>query len=161
MTSLPPLPPPYLKVWICHWILLLLLSGEGTGKPLLNPHGKRDINLISPSQCFSAILLMLILMQFYRLTVPSSTRCLASECSGLNSIRWSLLPYYQDHRDKPCSSIWYCYAIQSHILRWWPNIVNGKRGQPNVWQPFPLLGCAEGTLCWMPLVKMNLWLGCF
>lgn len=60
----------------------------------LNPHGKRDINLISPSQRFSAILLMLMLMQFYRLVVPSSTRCLASECSGLNSIRWSLLPYY-------------------------------------------------------------------
>ena len=60
----------------------------------LNPHGKRDINLISPSQRFSAILLMLMLMQFYRLVVPSSTWCLASECSGLNSIRWSLLPYY-------------------------------------------------------------------
>ena len=77
----------------------------------LNPHGKRDINLISPSQCFSAILLMLMLMQFYRLVVPSSTWCLASECSGLNSIRWSLLPYYQDHWDKPCSSVWYCYSI--------------------------------------------------
>ena len=47
--------PPYLKMWIHHWILLLLLSGEGTGKPLLNLHGKRDINLMSPSQCFSAI----------------------------------------------------------------------------------------------------------
>ena len=77
----------------------------------LNPHGKRDINLISPSQRFPAILLMLMLMQFYRLVVPSSTWCLASECSGLNSIRWSLLPYYQDHWDKPCSSVWYCYSI--------------------------------------------------
>ena len=55
--------------------------------------------------------LMLMLMQFYRLVVPSSTRCLASQCSGLNSIRWSLLPYYQDHWDKPCSSVWYCHSI--------------------------------------------------
>ena len=30
----------------------------------MNPHGKRDINLISPSQRLSAILLMLIFMQF-------------------------------------------------------------------------------------------------
>ena len=81
----PPLPPPPLSDPPLN---------TATATFRLNPHGKRDINLISPSQRFSAILLMLMLMQFYRLVVPSSTRCLASECSGLNSIRWSLLPYY-------------------------------------------------------------------
>ena len=86
MTSPPPPPPPP--------PLSDPPLNTATATFRLNPHGKRDINLISPSQRFSAILLMLMLMQFYRLVVPSSTRCLASECSGLNSIRWSLLPYY-------------------------------------------------------------------